>query len=179
MKSSDLPQVANPTCSAARSISQDGLGDERTIAPEAAANDVATIDGLPRVGTRNKILIADDEPEILAEIAAYLRRRGEVVVDVDSFGDAMRAFNDTSGSIALVITDVRMPDGNGVDLVRWVINRSEGKCPCLLMTGHLDVTGLGTDLEAAGVRILDKPFAMSALYDLVRSKLPNANTDDR
>jgi DNA-binding NtrC family response regulator len=100
-----------------------------------------------------------------------------MVIDVQSFGDAVRAFNHTPGSITLVITDVRMPDGNGVDLVRWVINRSEGKCPCLLMTGHLDITGLGADLEAAGVHIIDKPFAMSALYDLVRSMLPNDPDD--
>jgi two-component system, NtrC family, response regulator PilR len=118
-----------------------------------------------------RILVADDEPEILSEISGYLRRRGETVIDVPSFGDAVRAFNDTPGSIALVITDVRMPDGNGVDLARWVIDRSQGKCPCLLMTGHLDQAGLGADLEAAGVRILDKPFGMSALYALVLSTL--------
>jgi DNA-binding response OmpR family regulator len=124
----------------------------------------------PSVRNR-RILVADDEPEILSEISGYLRRRGETVIDVPSFGDAVRAFNDTPGSIALVITDVRMPDGNGVDLARWVIDRSQGKCPCLLMTGHLDQAGLGADLEAAGVRILDKPFGMSALYALVLSTL--------
>jgi hypothetical protein len=32
------------------------------------------------------------------------------------------AFNKTLGSIALIIADGRMPDGNGVDLVRWVIS---------------------------------------------------------
>jgi len=122
----------------------------------------------------NRILVADDEPEILSEITNYLRRRGQVVVDVPSYGEAIRAFNDNPDSIALVITDVRMPDGNGVDLARWVIERSQGKCPCLLITGHLDQASLGADLEAAGVRILDKPFAMSELYALVRSTLANA-----
>jgi DNA-binding response OmpR family regulator len=117
------------------------------------------------------ILVADDEPEILSEITGYLRRRGEIVIAVPSFGDAVRAFNDNPDSIALVISDVRMPDGNGVDLARWVIDRSQGRCPCLLMTGHLDQAGLGADLEAAGVRILDKPFGMSALYASILSTL--------
>ena len=138
---------------------------------ESEAGDTTATSVLSRVGIPNQILIADDEPEILSEMTDYLRRRGEVVVDVQSFGDAVRAFNDTPRSIALVITDVRMPDGNGVDLVRWVISRSEGKCPCLRVTGHLDLADLGADLEAAGVRILGKPFSMSALYDLVRSTL--------
>jgi two-component system, NtrC family, response regulator PilR len=115
----------------------------------------------------HRILVADDEPEILSEIISYLHRRGEVAFGAPSFGGAMRAFNDDSDSIALVITDVRMPDGNGLDLARWVIDRSHGKCPCVLMTGHLDRAGLGSDLAAAGVRILDKPFGMSALYAMV------------
>jgi len=126
----------------------------------------------------NCILVADDEPEILSEITGYLRRRGEAVVDVPSYGGAVRAFNDNPDSIALVITDVRMPDGNGVDLARWVISRSQGKCPCLLITGHFEQAGLGADLEAASVRVLGKPFAMSALYALVLSAREKTNKDN-
>ena len=123
----------------------------------------------------HRILVADDEPEILSEIITYLHRRGQVALGVPSFGSAMRAFNDDPDSIALVITDVRMPDGSGVDLARWVIDRLQGRCPCLLMTGHLDPAGLGAELAAAGVHILEKPFGMSALYALVLRAL--ANTD--
>jgi DNA-binding NtrC family response regulator len=121
------------------------------------------------------ILVADDEPEILSEIISYLQRRGRVAIGVASFDRAIQAFNDNPGSIALVITDVRMPDGSGVDLARWVIERSQGRCPCLLMTGHLDPAGLGAELAATGVRILEKPFGMSALYAVVLRTL--ANTD--
>jgi len=59
----------------------------------------------------NRTLVAADEAEILSEIAG----------DVPSCGGAVRAFNDNPDSIALVITDVRMPDGNGVDLARLLI----------------------------------------------------------
>src|SRR3954471_12910932 len=95
------------------------------------------------------ILVADDEPDILSELTSYLRRRGETVIPVSSFGDAVREFTANVDSIALVLTDVRMPDGNGVDLARLVIERSASRCPCMLMTGHLDQAGLGDDLEAA------------------------------
>jgi DNA-binding NtrC family response regulator len=122
------------------------------------------------------ILVADDEPEILSEIITFLQRRGQVAIGVPSFGGAIQAFNDNPGSIALVITDVRMPDGSGVDLARWVTDRSQGRCPCLLMTGHLDPSGLGTELEAAGVQILEKPFGMSALYALILRTLADTNT---
>lgn len=110
------------------------------------------------------ILIADDEPDLLGELADYLRRRGQKVLDVTSYGEAVRAYDDNAGSIVLVLSDVRMSDGNGVDLARLVIDRSNGQCPCLLMTGHLEQDGLGADLEAAGVRLLPKPFGMATLY---------------
>jgi len=75
----------------------------------------------------NRILVAADEAEILSEIAG----------DVPSCGGAVRAFNDNPDSIALVITNVRLPDGNGVDLARLVIDRSPGKRPCLLIPGPM------------------------------------------
>jgi two-component system, NtrC family, response regulator PilR len=123
------------------------------------------------VAHHERILVADDEPEILSEIAGYLRRRGKIVVDVPSFGGAVQAFNREPESIGLLITDVRMPDGNGLELARFVIKQSRGKCPCLLITGHFEEAGLGPDLQAAGVRVLGKPFAMSALYSLALTTL--------
>ncbi len=119
----------------------------------------------------NRILVVDDDLDLLSEVTRYLRRRGQLVMEAMSFSEAQRVYEGNADSIGLVIADVRMPDGNGIDLARWVIGRSQGKCPCLLMTGHLDQAGLGADLEAAGVRILDKPFGMSALYALVLSTL--------
>ena len=131
---------------------------------------------MARLATR--ILVVDDDLDLLSEVTRYLRRRGQLVIEATSFSEAQRAYEGNADSIALVITDVRMPDGNGVDLARWVIVRSQGKCPCRLMTGHLHQAGLGADLEAASVRILDKPFAMSALYALVLSKLAKTDKGD-
>jgi CheY-like chemotaxis protein len=117
------------------------------------------------------ILVADDEPDLLSEVVGYLRHRGQQVIAVPSFGDAVRAFAENIDSIALVLTDVRMPDGSGVELARLVIDQSQGKCPCLLMTGHLLDSGLDPDLKAAGVGVVDKPFRMSALYASILSTL--------
>lgn len=125
----------------------------------------------------HRILVVDDDPDLLSEVTRYLRRRGRVVLEAGSFGEAQRVYESDADSIGLVITDVRMPDGNGLDLVRWILDRSQGKCPCLLMTGHLHPEDLGADLEAASVRILDKPFAMSAVYALVLAKMAKVDDD--
>ena len=91
----------------------------------------------------NRILVADDDPEILHEVTSYLQRRGQVVIPTSSFDEALIAYRDNIASISLVLTDMRMPDGDGKDLVRYVIDRSQGTCPCLLMS----VTSTGTDFH--------------------------------
>jgi DNA-binding response OmpR family regulator len=126
----------------------------------------------------HRILVVDDDVDLLSEVTRYLRRRGRVVLEAGSFSEAQSVYQSDADSIGLVITDVRMPDGNGLDLVRWVLDRSQGKCPCLLMTGHLLPEDLGADLQAAAVRVLDKPFAMSALYALVLAKMAQAAEGD-
>jgi len=126
-----------------------------------------------------RILVADDEPDLLSEVTGYLRRRGQLVIEATSFSEAIRAYNDNARSIALVVTDVHMPDGDGIDLARFVIESSQGACPCLLMTAHFDRDRLAPDLRAAGVRVIDKPFGLSVLYALVLSTLATADKTER
>ena len=63
------------------------------------------------------LLVVDDEPEILSEVVAYLRRRGETVVAASSFTEAMQVLSDDTVPIDILITDGRMPDGSGIDLL--------------------------------------------------------------
>lgn len=123
----------------------------------------------------NRILVADDDLEILSEVTSYLRRRGQDIIPTSSFGEAVRAYEDNADSICLVLTDICMPDGNGNDLARLVIDRSQGTCPCLLMSGNFDWSELPPDLTLAGVRGIEKPFGLSMLYASVLAAL--ATTD--
>jgi DNA-binding response OmpR family regulator len=116
-----------------------------------------------------RLLVVDDEPEILAEVAGYLRRRGETVVTASSYGEAMLALNDDAAPVDILITDARMPDGNGVDLARVSIERPGTPRACILMTGHLEESDLAADLHEAGVKIIFKPFSLAAFYREVRS----------
>jgi two-component system response regulator PilR (NtrC family) len=109
-----------------------------------------------------RLLVVDDEPELLAEIVSYLCRRGETVTEASSFTDARRILQ--SGSIDIVITDVRMPDGSGVDLVRELLEQGQSPRRCILMTGHVDPTEGLQEVNRAGIKTLYKPFSLSALY---------------
>ena len=84
-----------------------------------------------------RILVVDDEPMLLSEVVEYLNRRGEQVVSASGFRQARRLL-ETEPPFDALISDVRMPDGNGVDLVRFQLEHSAGRCACFLVTGHLD-----------------------------------------
>jgi DNA-binding response OmpR family regulator len=111
-----------------------------------------------------RILVVDDEPDLLSEIVAYLSRRGEAVVGAGSVSEARRTFAANRNSIGLVVSDVRMPDGDGVELVRSILRETGGKCHCVLVTGHFEHAELDSELRSAGVQILYKPFSFLQLY---------------
>ena len=111
-----------------------------------------------------RILVVDDEPDLLSEIVAYFSRRGEVVIGAGSVSEARRIFVANHDSVRLLVSDVRMPDGDGVELVRAVLRESDGKCHCVLVTGHFEHAELDTELRAAGVQLLYKPFSFLQLY---------------
>ncbi len=110
------------------------------------------------------VLVVEDELEILAEVTAYLRRRGVIVVPVSTYEQAVPALNDAAAPVDVLVTDARLPDGNGIDLIRMAIRLEGGPRTCILMTGHLDESDFAQDLRTAGVKIIFKPFSLSALY---------------
>lgn len=118
-----------------------------------------------------RVLVVEDEPEVLEEVAGYLRRRGKIVKTALSFMQALQILADEDEPIDMLISDGLMPDGNGIDLIKLVVERTGGRCPCLLMTGHLEQGDLSPELKRAGVHVFHKPFSLSALYDLVNASI--------
>ena len=110
------------------------------------------------------LLVVDDEPDILEEVAAYLRRRGETVVTASSFNQALQILGDDTVRIDVLITDGRMPDGNGIDLLQTAVSRPGGPHELILMTGHFYESDLSADLKEAGVIVVYKPFSLGTLY---------------
>jgi len=119
------------------------------------------------VPTSLTLLVVDDEVELLGEIVRFLQRRGHQVHAAPSFAAGMDLI-DCTISPDVLITDVRMPGGSGLDLARRARERHPD-CRVIVMTGHLDQSQIGPAEELGAVAVLFKPFSFGRLLTLVTS----------
>ena len=82
-----------------------------------------------------QILVVDDQPEVGAQIGAYLRQLSFMPVVVNSVEEALTNFE--PDRYLLIICDVLMPGKNGFDLVRFIRNEHP-HIPVVLISGYFD-----------------------------------------
>jgi len=112
------------------------------------------------------ILIVDDEPQIRDLISWELADAGFSVQTASGVREAMSFLE--KGGFRVVISDVRMPEGGGVELMRQLRALPDGdKIGFFLMTGYSDYSAAkAMEQGAAGYFI--KPFNMEELLEKVR-----------
>jgi DNA-binding response OmpR family regulator len=109
------------------------------------------------------ILVVEDDPDVLQFVCSILEDAGHVVDCLPNLTDGAHAL--ASGNHDLVIADVRLPDGSGVDLADMAA--AAGK-KAVLIAGHPDdVRALAQGKHA----LLPKPFRPSQLIDLINDQL--------
>ena len=125
-----------------------------------------------------RIVVVDDEPDILLGLNALLTGRGHYVKTFDKPGQALEHF--TSGVVRydLVITDYRMPGGiSGLDLAKQVKERTRGT-KVFLMTAF-DVSSLPEFIEAVNSQIIDetiqKPIPNDKLIAIIEKNFLHNN----
>jgi len=110
-----------------------------------------------------------DDDEALRESLTFLLRTANI--GVKSFASAA-AFLDTlpDASLSCVITDVRMPDMSGIDLLRR-LKELKIVTPVIVITGHGDVALAVEAMKIGAVDFLEKPFDDEVLLGSVEGAL--------
>ena len=114
---------------------------------------------------RMRVLVVDDEPEIVRELGLLLRRRGFAVTTAESMTGARKALAERPLPHAIV-SDVRMPDGSGLDL----LNDDMGEAPpaIIFISGHLDGAEANAVVKRGALAVLPKPVDTRRLVGLLR-----------
>jgi len=115
-----------------------------------------------------KILVVDDEPSVTGSLELILSEGGFEVLTANSFASSTEILNRTS--VDLVITDLRLADASGIDLIKH-IKKSTPDVEVILMTGYgsLDITIEA--IKAGAYYYLEKPYTADRLFTLVERAL--------
>lgn len=123
---------------------------------------------VPSVVAADVILVVDDERDLATTCERLLRRLGYRVAIADSCAAAFAALGEDPP--VLVISDVRLPDGNGLDVVSAARRRAK-PIPSIVITGQPSERGRQAAADVGATGYLAKPFSAAALTDLVRQTL--------
>ncbi len=114
------------------------------------------------------VLVVDDEVDFLATYERVFRREGLAVIAAASVALALVAIE--REHLSLVISDLKLPDGDGLAVVRAARN-GEPPVPVIVVTGFPSEDARRAALDAGATAFLPKPFVVSALVAAVRSTL--------
>ena len=122
----------------------------------------------PETRAAKLVLVVDDETDFLATYERLLRRLGYDVIAATTRAAGIDAVGRTRPH--LVISDERLPDGSGLDVVRAARGVLDPP-PVIVVTGYPSEQSRRAALAAGAGAFLSKPFGASALVAAVQSGL--------
>jgi len=117
---------------------------------------------------KRHVLIIDDEPDIRELLELTLNRMGLRVTAAADLRQARRALLD--GAFSFCLTDMRLPDGNGLDLVREIAE-NHPDLPTAVITAHGKVEDAVQALKMGAFDFVSKPVDLDMLRKLVNTAL--------
>jgi two-component system response regulator PilR (NtrC family) len=115
-----------------------------------------------------KVLVIDDEPDLLELLELTLSRMGLDTTRAQSVGEAIKALD--SQNFDLCLTDMRLPDGEGLRVVEHITEKSLD-VPVAVMTAFGSAENAVAALKAGAFDYLAKPVALEQLRALVKQAL--------
>src|SRR5580698_5507002 len=117
-----------------------------------------------------RILVVDDEPGLRDMLGILFRREGLEVTLAAGFARGVECVRNAPEPYGVVLTDLVMPDGSGLD----VLSRAKERSPqteVIIMTAHSTLETAVEAMRRGAYDFITKPFATSELRELVQKAL--------
>lgn len=128
--------------------------------------------------TKYTALIVDDEPDIRELLEITLTRMGITTLTAPDVATARQMLDQYKPNFCL--TDLNLPDGNGVELVHWLQEHSPAT-PVAVITAYGNMNTAIESLKAGAFDFVSKPVELPRLRELINSALkldePGANAE--
>lgn len=125
----------------------------------------------------DKILIVDDEPDILELVSFNLKKEG---FDVTSLSSGAQVVSEAEKDMpALIVLDLMLPEIQGLDVCRALRSNSKTKnIPIIMLTAKGEESDIIAGLELGADDYITKPFSPKLLVARVRTVLRRASQKD-
>ena len=117
-----------------------------------------------------KLLVVDDDADMLAVVSFALRQASFPVVTAHSYGTGLSAFHTEQPDLAIL--DINLPGGSGFELCGLL--RKETNTPIMMLTARGEEADLVRALELGADDYLTKPFSPRTLVARVKALLRRA-----
>jgi two-component system, NtrC family, response regulator PilR len=138
---------------------------------------VETADNRNEATSKPTVLIVDDEPDLLELVSLTLSRmnmEARTAADINSARHLLK-----TEKLDLCLTDMRLPDGDGLELVAW-IQQNRAELPVAVITAHGNVESAVRALKLGAFDFVSKPLDLGVLRKLVGSAIRlGARSSDR
>jgi two-component system response regulator FixJ len=132
---------------------------------------------MPSDASAQAIAHVIDDDEAVRQSIEFLLRTDNIKVKTY---ESAAAFLDAVGGLSsgCIVTDVRMPEMSGIDLLRR-LRELRVTLPVIVITGHGDVPLAVEAMKAGAADFIEKPFADDTILAAIRSALANSRSDGK
>lgn len=118
---------------------------------------------------KHKILVVEDDASFGLMLMTWLKKNGYEAVLASRYEQAKIEIS--SNSFSLIITDLRLPDGDGILLMTWVREKMKSRVPIIVMTGYAEVQTAVSAMKLGAFDYLKKPINPSVLQEKIEAAL--------
>ena len=118
---------------------------------------------------KNTILIVEDDASFGVMLQTWLRKNDYEVILSTHYAQAKKEI--ASKKIDLILTDLRLPDGDGIMLMAWVREQLKSHVPFIVMTGYAEVQTAVSAMKLGAFDYLKKPINPSLLEEKIVAAL--------
>jgi two-component system, OmpR family, response regulator len=144
------------------------IAEEATVGSQAAPSNVSDTRPMSDQTEAHRVLVVDDEPNIVDVVTMALRFQGFAVESAETGGDALSAVADFRPHI--IVLDVMLPDMEGFDVAQR-LGAQRARVPIIFLTARDDTADKIRGLSIGGDDYVTKPFSLEELIARIRTIL--------